>query len=734
MADDDAGRVAVVGMAARVPGADDDLDLFWDNIEHGVDSVGHFDREELAAWGVAPELLARANLVPAHGVLPDPFRFDAELFGYSPDESALIDPQQRLLLMCAWAALEHAGQPPVAANGNRTGVYVGTGMNVYLIDKVLKHRAAIADAAGLMLVIGNDKDFAGTRIAYKLNLQGPALTLQTACSTSLVAVHTAVQSLLTYETDMALAGAATVAPPSRRAHLYQQGGIFSPDGRCRTFDAAASGTVPGDGVGVVVLKRLEDARRDGDTIHAVIAGTAINNDGSRKTGFTAPGPAGQAAVIRAALAVAGVEPDSIGVVETHGTGTALGDPVEVAGLREVFDTGTRTRQCALTAVKSNIGHLDTAAGVVGLIKMVLALRHRTVPPVAHFETPNPHLALDRTPFRVPAKAEPWEPVGGVRRAGVSAFGIGGTNAHVVLEEALPQPEPAGPAAPQVLLVSARSSDALDRRLHELAEHAERRPGDRFADAAFTLRAGRTPMPWRAAVVADAAGAGRALRAADTRRQLDERRRSRGVVLAFTGRLRPVDTADPVYRAVLDEVAGRVGGLLGADPHAALRDAAPGSDLDRLATFAAAVALARGVLSRGIQPRAVLGPGAGEIAAACVAGVFTVGDAAEALARGGIPAPVAAPAVPVHPGPVAEALTGLDPAACLAVGPALPAPADGVSPVLLAAADHLGLLEAVAGLWQLGFGGPWEPIHDRGRRRIPLPTYPFATHRHVIKEQ
>lgn len=725
MADRDASRVAIVGMGVRVPGAEDDLELFWDNVEHGVDSVSHFDREQLAGWGVAPELLARPNLVPARAILADQHRFDAELFAYSPDESALIDPQQRLLLMCAWAALEHAGHPPVGANGNRTGVFVGTGMNVYLLDNVLKHRTAIADAAGLLLVIGNDKDFAATRIAYKLNLQGPALTVQSACSTSLVAVHMAVQSLLTYETDMALAGASTVAPPSRRGQLYQPGGIFSPDGRCRTFDAAAAGTVPGDGVGVVVLKRLDDALRDGDTVHAVIAGSAVNNDGSRKTGFTAPGPAGQAAAIAAALAVAGVDPDTVGVIETHGTGTALGDPVEVAGLREVFDTGTRAQPCALTAVKSNVGHLDTAAGVVGLIKMVLALRHRTVPPVAHFETPNVHLGLDRTPFYVPAKARPWEPIDGIRRAGVSAFGIGGTNAHVVLEEAPPQPEAAEPGAPQVLLISARSEQALDQRLRDLADHLTARAGA-LADTAFTLRAGRTHLPWRAAVVAaDTGAARRALVAATGRRQLDEARLSRGVVLAFpaprSGRPaggRAGYASDPAYRAVVDEAAGALVALLDEDPHTVLLDGEGGADHDRLATFVATVAAARGVLSRGVWPRALLAEGDGELAAACVAGTFGVRESVEALVRGRSPAATDAPAIPVHPLP---ALPTLDPATCLEIGP-------GVLD------DHAALLDAVAALWRLGFGSAWEPVHDRGRRRVPLPAYPFATTRHVIENR
>ncbi|MET8094243.1 beta-ketoacyl synthase N-terminal-like domain-containing protein, partial [Micromonospora sp. NPDC005220] len=549
---DDSAAVAVVGMAIRVPGAERDLDRFWRHVHDGVDAVSVFTPEQLVGWGVPKDLVERSGFVPARAVLTDADRFDHRLFSYSPSDSALMDPQQRILLECAWAALEHAGHPPVAADGNRVGVYVGTGLNVYLLDNVWPNERAVEAAGGLGVIIGSDKDFAATRIAYKLNLQGPALTVQTACSTSLVAVHQATQALLTYDADVALAGAATVAPPTRRGHLHEPGGIFSADGRCRAFDAAADGTVPGDGAGVVVLKRLTDALRDGDTVHAVIRGSAVNNDGARKAGFTAPGPTGQAAVIAAALEVADVDPDTVGLVETHGTGTALGDPIEVAALRQVFDSTRPDRApCALGAVKSVVGHLDTAAGVIGLIKTVLALTHRTIPPIAHLRTPNPAIRLDGSVFELPTTARPWAPVDGVRRAGVSAFGIGGTNAHVVLEEAPPTPPRPRRHVPQLVLVSAKTAaaaqDSLDRVTAFAAGTA---PGD-LADLAYTLRTGRAELPWRAAVLTGVTDGVARLR------KVDATARARGVALHLTGAgavtgNRPNYDADPVYRRTVDE--------------------------------------------------------------------------------------------------------------------------------------------------------------------------------------
>ena len=671
----DSGRIAIVGLAARVPGAGGDLERFWANLESATESVTFFDPQELVAQGVPAEWVADPRFVPARAALDDVDRFDGALFGYSPGESALMDPQQRLLLECAWEALEHAGQAPVAADGGRTGVWVGTGMNVYLLDNVLPDRRAVDAAGGLQLVIGSDKDYAATRIAYKLNLQGPSVNVQTACSTSLVAVHMAVQSLLAHESDLALAGGATVAPPTRRGYVHQPGGILSPDGHCRTFDASAEGTVPGDGVGMVVLKRLEDARRDRDTVHAVIIGSAVNNDGARKAGFTAPGESGQAAVVAEALSVAEVAPGELGLVEAHGTATRLGDPIEVAALRTVFGDGVAAGSCALTALKSVVGHVDTAAGVLGLIKVVLALRHQVIPPVAHFKSANELLELEGSPFHVPVAPAPWRPVAGRRRAGVSSFGIGGTNAHVVLEEADPEEDGDrdgdGPGAAELLLVSARTRESAEASLRRVADAlAGHPPVDRgtrsgsgppgppvdrgtrsgsgppgppalLADVAHTLRVGRTWLPWRAAVVADdRAGAAEGLHLAVPRAVAAEGTTGR-VAFAFPGQgaqrpgmFRANDHADPVFRAVLDEGADQFAAACGVP----LRELLDGADaatheetlrrteVAQPALFLVQLAAARSLISRGVTPAAMVGHSVGEFVAACLAEVLSPADA------------------------------------------------------------------------------------------------------------
>ncbi|MCX4390812.1 hypothetical protein OG777_28345 [Micromonospora peucetia] len=738
---DDSAAVAVVGMAVRVPGAERDLDLFWHHVIHGIDAVTFFTREQLLGWGVPKDLMERPEFVPARAVLRDADCFDHRLFSYSPSDSALMDPQQRILLECAWAALEHAGQPPVATDGNRIGVYVGTGLNVYLLDNVWPDERAVEAAGGLGLIIGSDKDFAGTRIAYKLNLQGPALTLQTACSTSLVAVHQATQALLTYDADVALAGGATVAPPTRRGHLHEPGGIFSADGRCRAFDAAADGTVPGDGAGVVVLKRLDDALRDGDTVHAVIRGSAVNNDGARKAGFTAPGPTGQADVISAALSVADVDPDTVGLVETHGTGTALGDPIEVAALRQVFDSDRPDRApCALGATKSVVGHLDTAAGVIGLIKTVLALKHRVIPPIAHLATPNPAVRLDGSVFELPTAARPWQPIDGVRRAGVSAFGIGGTNAHVVLEEAPPaRPRPRRHVT-ELVLVSAKTAVVAQASLDRVAGCvAGTAPGE-LADLAYTLRTGRAELPWRAAFLTGAHGS------PPTLRQVDAKARARGVALHLTGAgeltgNRPNYDADPVYRRVVDE---GVALLRGRDLDETVRE--------RCTRLLACVGLARSLRSRGVAPRAVAGAGIGAVACAVVAGIMSVADAVELVCGADGAGIHLGPAeLPVHV-PGGAPPTGHGALAywrAQAAGPAGPATPPDLDQVLwievgTSVTAHLGpeqpalptdrharLLATVGALWQLGVAGAWDPGHDTGRRRLPAPTYPFAATRHYL---
>jgi len=688
VAEQDSGRIAIVGMAARLPGADRDLDRFWQNTADGVESISFFTRDELLGWGVPAELADQPNFVPARGVVEGADRFDHRLFSYSPQDAALMDPQQRVLLECAWSALEHSGHAPVGIDGNRTAVFAGTGMNVYLLDNLWPNERVLKAAGGFGLVIGSDKDYAATRIGYKLNLQGPALTTQTACSTSLVAVHLAVQSLLTYDADLALAGGATIAPPTRRGHLHEPGGIFSPDGRCRAFDRDAAGTVPADGAGVVVLKRLEDALHDRDTIHAVIAGSAVNNDGARKAGFTAPGPSGQAAVIRSALEVADVDPATIGLIETHGTGTALGDPIEVAALRQVFHTPGRA-PLALTALKSNVGHLDTAAGVAGLIRMALALRHRTIPPVAHFTAPNPALELDTSTLWVPSAAKTWDAIDGVRRGGVSAFGIGGTNAHVVVEEA---PEPRTRRrrrSPELIMVSAKTEQAAQDSLARVAAFVAGAQVHDLGDAAHTLRTGRTPLPWRATFVTG-----------EPHRAPVRAVAAPGVPFVVTGAgeltgNRPNYDADPVYREIVDAGTAHLRAV-GVERTAAME------------RFLAAVGLAAALRAHGVEPSAVLGTGT---AAACVAGELTLEEGLHRAAKD-LPYPE------VPDGPWVEIGTAVT----------LHLPGEVLD---LPVNRHARLLAVVGRLWELGMAGEWTPATGTGRHRVPVPTYPFAATRHYI---
>jgi len=462
--------VAIVGMAGRFPGAAD-VDELWRNLRLGVESISRLTPAEMLAAGVAAELIADPRYVPAKGVLDGVELFDAEFFGFTPAEAELMDPQHRLFLECCWQACEDGGYDPRRYTG-RIGVYAGAGSPSYLLAQLLDRPDRLSAAGGLAVRLFNGSDFLTTHVSYKLNLRGPSVAVQTACSTSLVAVHLACQALLAGDCDLALAGGVSLRNLYREGYLFEEGGVLSPDGHCRAFDAAAAGTVPGDGLGLVALRRLADARADGDAITAVIKGTAINNDGAAKVGFTAPSVSGQAEVIAAAQAVAGVSPDTIAYVEAHGTGTALGDPIEVAALSQAFGAAADGRRgyCALGSLKSNLGHLDAAAGVAGLIKTVLALHHGELPPSLHYETPNPQIDFAASPFYVNARLRPWPAGEAPRRAGVSAFGIGGTNAHVVLEEA-PRPRrretaaaagsaaSAGPhpARPcQLLVLSARS--------------------------------------------------------------------------------------------------------------------------------------------------------------------------------------------------------------------------------------------------------------------------------------
>ena len=460
-------RLAIVGMACRLPGAGGPAEL-WRHVRDGVESISRFDEETLAASGVAAELRRDPAYVPARGVIDGVELFDAELFGLTPREAELMDPQHRLFLECCFAACEHAGYEPQAFAG-RIGVYGGSGFSSYLVSNLLANREWLAAVGGLQARLFNDKDFLTTQVSYRLNLRGPSVAVQTACSTSLVALHLACQALLEGECEMALAGGATAAFPHRVGYLFQEGSIGSPDGHCRAFDARAAGAVEGNGAGAVLVRRFEDALAAGDTIHAVVLATAINNDGAGKAGYTAPSVDSQTRVVVEALRLAGVDAGTIGYVEAHGSGTLLGDPIEVEALTRAFRASTARRgYCALGSVKPNLGHADTAAGVASLIKTVEALRHRQLPPLLHFTTPNPAIDLAASPFFIPRTACEWPAGEAPRRAGVNSLGIGGTNAHVVLEEAPAPPLPGPSRRWQLLLLSARSAAALDQVRTNLA--------------------------------------------------------------------------------------------------------------------------------------------------------------------------------------------------------------------------------------------------------------------------
>ena len=562
--------VAIVGMACRFPGADT-VDRFWENLCAGRDATTYFTDSELLAAGVDPLLLGDTRYVKAGQVLGDVEKFDADFFAVPADEAEILDPQQRHFLECAHQALEDAGYDPQAYPG-AIGVYAGAGMNTYLLRNLYARYRDGSSVAQYRLMLANDKDFLATRVSYKLNLRGPSLGVNTACSTSLVAVHLACLSLLAGECDLALAGSVHIRVPQVRGYLHQEGMIFSPDGLCRAFDAKAQGTIIGDGLGVVVLRRLGDALADGDWIHAVIRGTAVNNDGAAKSGYTAPSVDGQAAVVADAQRVAGCHPDTVSYVEAHGTGTPLGDPVEVAALTRAFARAEPSRAepfshaepsvgvvgrsgtCALGSVKTNIGHLDAAAGMAGLIKTVLMLEHRRLVPSLHFEAPNPDIDFSAGPFRVSTELADWPPGPTPRRAGVSSFGIGGTNAHVVVEEP-PAREPAAsasasagssasasasahpasgaspeqrPGTPELLIVSARTAAALDRATDNLARHLMRRTDLRFADVAYTLGVGRRAYAYRRALVCtDARDAAMTLTLGDPDRVLTGPHRAAG---------------------------------------------------------------------------------------------------------------------------------------------------------------------------------------------------------------
>lgn len=627
--------VAVVGLALRFPGAED-ARQFWRNLVGGVDSITRLDAAGRERLG----LPQGDEWITAAGVLEEAEGFDAAFFGYSAREAEQMDPQHRALLECAWAAMESAGYAP-RGQPMRAAVYAGAGFTTYGGRDV---------AAGLAGALGLSGDFLATRVSYELDLTGPAMTVQTACSTSLVALHLACQSLLAGECDLALAGGVSIRTPQLGAHRNQEGGILAPDGRCRPFDVNAAGTAVGNGVGVLVLKRLADTVADRDSIRAIVLGTALNNDGGAKTGFAAPSVQGQVAVIREALSVAGVAPSDVSYVEAHGTATALGDPIEVAALKQVFQ-GVSPGACGLGGVKSNFGHLDAAAGVAGVIKTVLSMEHRTLPPTLHFTKPHPMLELEGSPFQVVGSTRAWDgplPL----RAGVTALGIGGTNAHVVLQEAPALPETDAPRrGEEVLLLSAKTEGALERMTSALAERVQGASGAWLADVAHTLQVGRARFPWRRFVVVrqgeDAAAVleGRSSAGEDATpriRTVFDEGESRGVAFLFPGggaqrvNMGEAFLREPAFRAAIERCSEWLRGPMGADLRDILfagpeRFDAAARELDRPlwsqpALFVCDWALAQLWLSWGVKPEALLGHSLGEYVAACLAGVFTLEEA------------------------------------------------------------------------------------------------------------
>ncbi|HLP58804.1 MAG TPA: beta-ketoacyl synthase N-terminal-like domain-containing protein, partial [Candidatus Deferrimicrobium sp.] len=635
--------IAVIGMAGRFPGARN-IDQFWTNIKEGVESITFFIDEELETMGVDLELIKNPNYVKAKGVLEHIEYFDPDLFDYSTREAELMDPQFRIMHECVYEALEDAGYDPQNYNSG-IGLYVGSYFNSIWMRQLYTEITSHSGLLGIESL--NESNYLSTRIAYKLNLKGPAVTIQTACSTSLVAIDAACQSLLSGKCKIALAGGITITLQDQAGYLYEEGMVRSPDGHCRPFDAEAKGTIGGNGAAVVVLKPLADAIADGDHIRAVVKGSATNNDGSRKVGYTAPSVEGQAEAIRAAHAAAGITPETITYVETHGTGTALGDPIEIEALKKAFGT-TKKHYCRLGTLKANIGHLDAAAGVVGFIKTVLALEHRELPPAINVRVTNPQIDFENSPFYITDKLDKWENENHPLRAGVSSFGIGGTNAHVVLEEA-PKIQPPGTGKDKKLIIlSAKTKNSLERACFNLAQHLIQNPGINLSDAAYTLQVGRKAFTHRRTVVGSTSSefinalthpAGNPAVSTATCEGS-----SKHIIFMFSGQGSQYENmglglyhTEPVFREEMNRAFEILRSLTSYDIKAILYPALANesyranitidqTEIAQPVLFAIEYALAKLLISWGIKPHAMIGHSIGEYTAACLAGVFSLQEA------------------------------------------------------------------------------------------------------------
>ncbi len=643
--------IAIVGMSGRFPGAND-VDQLWTNLAHGVESIAILTQDEMRAAGIPEAISKLPGYVNASPVLDGIDQFDAHFFGFSARDAALTDPQHRVFLETAWQALEDAGYDP-GRYPSAIGVFGGCELSSYL-GHLYQNLESLKYIDGMQLMVTNDKDHLCTQVSYRLNLRGPSIVVQTTCSTSLVAVALACESLQHGRCDMALAGGVTVKVPQRGGYYYVAGSILSPDGHCRPFDAHAQGTIVGSGVGLVVLKRLADAVEAGDNIRAVILGVGINNDGNDKVGYTAPSARGQAAAIRAAHRSAGVSAESIGYVEAHGTGTILGDPIEFSALTEVFRESTSRRGfCGIGSAKSNFGHLSCAAGVTGLIKTVLALEHQAIPPTVHYTAPNPAIDLASSPFYVTTRLRRWDRNGTPRRAGISSFGVGGTNAHVILEEAPQRAERSNKRPHQVFTISARSEAALNDASKRLAAHLRAYPEMNLADAAFTLHLGRRFFKHRRAVVVSSEERDRLADALDSPDKLPAftAAAERPAVFLFPGQgsqypgmAAGLYKSEPVVRRAIDRCARLLRPALDADlkkllfPSRRDRNGAAEALKDtkwaQPALFTVGYALAELWTSWGVKPSAMIGHSVGEYVAATLAGVMSLEDALTVIARRG----------------------------------------------------------------------------------------------------
>ncbi|MGE5343914.1 MAG: amino acid adenylation domain-containing protein [Candidatus Omnitrophota bacterium] len=638
--------IAVIGMSGRFPGAGT-IEEYWENLKNGVESICFLSDDELNESGAPPDLISNPSYVKAVSVMDGIEYFDAHFFGYTPNEADIMDPQIRIFHECAWHALEDAGYDPYTYQ-KRIGCFVGAASNLDWQARVI-----MAGASLELGVFGRkqffDKDYIGTRVAHRLNLRGPAISLQTACSTSLVTVHLACQSLLNGECSMALAGGVNIGNYKKTGYLYQDEMIYSSDGHCRAFDAKADGTIFGDGVGAVVLKPLEQAIADCDPIHAVIKGSFINNDGIVKGGYLAPSIEGQASVIQTALRVADVEPESIGYIETHGTGTTLGDPIEIEGLKLAFNTNKK-KFCAIGSVKTNIGHLNIAAGIAGLIKTILTVKHGFIPPSLHYQTPNPNIDFENSPFYVNTRLREWRSDECPLRAGISSFGIGGTNVHMVLEEA-PQRPPSSPGKPtQLLVLSAKTMSSLDRMTANLADFLKQHPEIHLADAAYTLQVGRKTLEHNRIIVCSNHSSA-AIEQIEKNENLSTaftKERNKDIVFMFSGQgSQYVNMGlelyqhEPVFREHMDRCFDILNKQSGYDIKAMLYPGESDSELsmDEAKTkiddvrysgpikFSIESALAKWVMQQwGMKPYAMIGHSFGEYAAAYVSGVFSLEDA------------------------------------------------------------------------------------------------------------